>query len=134
MAIALQPFSLDRMLYAVEKVRERLLRVTRILRDANVLYAVAGGNAVAVWVTRTDEAAVRNTPNVDVLIRRVDLPAATAAMENAGFIYRHVSGVDLFLNGPNAKARDAVHLVFAGERVKPDEILPTPDVSDSEEA
>jgi hypothetical protein len=34
---------------AVEKVRERLLRVARILTDAKVDYAVVGGNAVAAW-------------------------------------------------------------------------------------
>ncbi len=134
MAITLQPFSLGRMVTAVERVRNRLLRTTETLRDANVPYAVVGGNAVAAWVTRVDEAAVRNTQDVDILIRRVDLPAATAAMENAGFIYRHVGGMDLFLDGPDAKARDAVHLVFAGEKVRPDETLPNPDVTDSETA
>ena len=133
-AIVLQPFSLDRMVSAVEKVRLRLLRATRVLRDAGVLYAVAGGNAVAVWVTRADEAAVRNTRDVDILIRRADLPAAIAALEAEGFVYRHAGGLDLFLDGPDAKARDAVHLVFAGEIVRPDEALPNPDVTDSEAA
>ena len=127
-------FSLDRMVSAVEKVRQRLLRATKALREAGVLYAVAGGNAVAVWVARVEEEAVRNTRDVDILLRRADLPAAIAAMEAAGFVYRHVGGIDLFLDGPDAKARDAVHLVFAGERVRPDEILPNPDVTDSEEA
>lgn len=132
--MVLQPFSLDRMVSAVEKVRQRLLRATKALRDAGALYAVVGGNAVAVWVARVEEEAVRNTRDVDVLIRRVDLPAVITALENAGFVYRHVSGIDLFLDGPDAKARDAVHLVFAGEKVRPDEILPNPDVTDSEAA
>lgn len=122
------------MVSAVEKVRQRLLRATKALRDAGALYAVVGGNAVAVWVARVEEEAVRNTRDVDVLIRRVDLPAVITALENAGFVYRHVSGIDLFLDGPDAKARDAVHLVFAGEKVRPDEILPNPDVTDSEAA
>ena len=40
----------------------------------------------------------------------------------------------MFLEGPGAKARDAVHIVFAGEMVKPDvDSLPAPDVSESEE-
>ena len=132
--MVLQPFSLDRMVSAVEKVRQRLLRATKALRDAGALYAVVGGNAVAVWVARVEEEAVRNTRDVDVLIRRVDLPAVITALENAGFVYRHVRGIDLFLDGPDAKARDAVHLVFAGEKVRPDEILPNPDVTDSEAA
>ena len=77
---------------------------------------------------------MRNTQDVDILIRRADLPAAKAALEQAGFIYRHTAGVDVFLDGPDAKARDAVHIVFAGEKVRPAEPLANPDVSDSEPA
>ena len=47
--------------------------------QAIVPYAVAGGNAVAAWVSRVDEAAVRNTQDVDILLRRSDLSAAIAA-------------------------------------------------------
>jgi hypothetical protein len=120
------------MIRAVEKVRERLERATRALDRAGVPYAVAGGNAVAAWVARVDEAAVRNTQDVDLLLRRDDLPAVTAALAGAGFVYRHVAGLDLFLDGPEAKARDAVHVVFAGEKVRPDYLLPAPDVTESE--
>jgi hypothetical protein len=122
------------MVRAVEKVRERLLRATMVLERAGIAYAVAGGNAVAVWVTRVDESAVRNTRDVDILIRRIDLDAVRAALEGAGFVYRHVASVDLFLDGPEAKARDAVHIVFAGEKVRPEEALPNPDVTESEQA
>jgi hypothetical protein len=128
------PFSLDRMVRAVEKVRDRLLRATAALERAGIAYAVAGGNAVAAWVTRVDEAAVRNTRDVDILIRRADLDAAKTALEGAGFVYRHAAGIDLFLDGPEAKARDAVHVVFAGEKVRPEEALPNPDVAESEPA
>ena len=124
--------SWERMIRAVEKVRERLLRATSALDKAGIAYAVAGGNAVAAWVSRVDEAAVRNTQDVDLLLRRSDLPAATAALAQAGFVYRHVAGIDLFLDGPQAKARDAVHVVFAGEKVRPEYLLPAPDVSEAE--
>lgn len=69
--------SWERMIRAVEKVRERLTRAVRALEAAGVPYAVVGGNAVAAWVARVDEAAVRNTQDVDLLLRRTDLPAAT---------------------------------------------------------
>ena len=128
------PFSLDRMVSAVEKVRERLLRATGALEQAEVAYAVVGGNAVAAWVTRVDEAAVRNTRDVDILLRRADLQAAITALESAGFVYRHVGALDIFLDGPDAKARDAVHIVFANEKVKPEELLPNPDVTETEMA
>ena len=105
---------------AVEKVRQRLLRAASALEQAGVPYAVVGGNAVAAWVSRVDEAAVRNTQDVDILIQRNDLPAAIEAMSKAGFIHRHAAGIDMLLDGPQAKARDAVHLVFAGEKVRPE--------------
>ena len=85
--VLLGPFSLDRAVSAVEKVRERLLHATAALENAGLAYAVAGGNAVAAWVTRVDEAAVRNTRDVDILLRRADLDAARIALENAGFVY-----------------------------------------------
>jgi hypothetical protein len=128
----LHPFSLDRMVRAVEKVRDRLLRATAALETAAVPYAVIGGNAVAAWVARVDEAAVRNTQDVDILLRRADLPGARTALENAGFIYRHAAGIDMFLDGPTAKARDAVHVLYANEKVRPEYLLPTPDVTEVE--
>ena len=134
MPIAWGPFSLDRMESAVEKVRQRLLKAAGALRTANVPYAVAGGNAVALWVSRVDEAAVRNTQDVDILIRRSDFAAAKAAMEAAGFAYRHVAGIDVFLDDPSAKPRQGVHLVFAKEQVRPHEPAANPDVSESEDA
>jgi len=125
--------SWERMSNAVEKVRQRLLRAARALEQAKVPYAVAGGNAVAAWVSRVDEAAVRNTQDVDIILRRSDLPAARTALEQAGFVYRHVAGMDMFLDGPDAKARDAVHVVFAAEKVRAEYAAPVPDVSESEE-
>jgi len=134
MTIAIGPFSLERIVSAVEKVRQRLLRAAAALRAADVPYAVAGGNAVALWVSRVDEAAVRNTQDVDVLVRREDFGAARAALESAGFVHRRVAGIDVFLDGPGAKAREAVHIVFANEKVRPQEPLPNPDVGESEDA
>lgn len=120
------------MIRAVEKVRERLLRAAAALEAAAVPYAATGGNAVAAWVSRVDEAAVRNTRDVDVLIRRADFDRARAALESAGFAYRHSAGIDMFLDGPGATARDALHVVFAGEKVRPEYVLPAADVAESE--
>jgi putative nucleotidyltransferase-like protein len=124
--------SLERMVRAVEKVRDRLLRAAKALEAAKIPYAVAGGNAVAAWVARVDEAAVRNTQDVDILLRRGDLEAAKAAMAKAGFVYRHVKSIDMFMDGPDAKARDAVHVVFAKEKVRSDYLLPAPEVTEAE--
>jgi hypothetical protein len=97
-----------------------------------VLYAVAGGNAVATWVARVDEAAVRNTQDVDLLLRRSDLDAVSAALAPAGFLRRHARGIDMFLDGPKAKARDAVHVVFAGEKVREEYTEPAPQITESQ--
>jgi hypothetical protein len=51
-------------------------------------------------------------------------------LETAGFIYRHSAGVTMFLDGPGAKARDAVHVVFAGEKVRKDYPEPVPSIDE----
>ena len=125
---------------AVENVRRRLLRASAALEADHVPYAVTGGNAVAAWVSRIDEAAVRNTRDVDILLRREDLPAAITALRKAGFVHRRISSLgkagtlDVFLDGPDAKPRDAVHVVFANERVREDNELPAADVDECESA
>jgi hypothetical protein len=120
------------MIRAVEKVRARLDRAVAALAGADIPYAVAGGNAVAAWVSRVDEAAVRNTQDVDVVLRRADLDRAKTALGAAGFVFRHVKSVDMFLDGPNAKARDAIHIVYAGEKISPDYVAPAPDVTEAD--
>lgn len=113
---------------AVQKVKERLERVAKALDAANIPYAVVGGNAVQIWVAQVDEAAVRNTRDVDIILDRDRLDDAIAALEPAGFAYRHVKSVDMFLDlrEEPPKARDAVHVVFAGEKVRPDYAEPVP--------
>lgn len=132
--IPLQPLTWERMIRAVEKVRARLDRAVAALAAAGIPYAVAGGNAVAAWVSRVDEAAVRNTQDVDILLRREDLEATKAALESAGFVFRHVKSIDMFLDGPGAKARDAIHVVFAREKVAADNLAAAPDVTEVDTA
>ena len=103
-------------------------RAAAALEAAGVPYAIAGGNAVAEWVGRVDEAAVRNTRDVDILLRRADLPAAIVALEAVGFVYRQTASIDMFLDGPGAKDRAAVHIVFANEKVRAESLCPAPDV------
>jgi hypothetical protein len=122
------------MIEAVEAVRERALRATAALRDAGIPYAVAGGNAVAAWVARVDRAAVRNTQDVDILVRRSDFDAVRTALESVGFIYHRVMNVDCFIDGPDGSPRDAVHLLYAGERVRPDYVTPSANVNEVTQA
>ncbi len=94
-------------------VKVRLRRVTAALEAAELAYAVIDDNAVAEWVGRVDRSAVRFSQDVTLLIRRVDLEAVKSALEPVGFLYRHSSSIDIFLDRPEASARDAVHIVFA---------------------
>jgi len=117
---------------AVEKVKERLRRVTNALNAAGVPYAVIGGNAVQHWVAQVDESVVRNTRDVDIILNESDLDRAIVALEEVGFIYPRAAGVSMFLDGPAAKARDAVHVVFAGKKVREEYPEPVPNIDDYE--
>lgn len=125
------------MAQAIEEVKNRLERAAAALGLLGVPYAVVGGNAVAAWVSRVDVAAVRNTRDVDILLRREDADRARTALEAAGFIHRRVASLgkaaamDVFLDGPDAKVRDAVHILWARERAVPDAIEPTPPLGDT---
>jgi hypothetical protein len=122
--------ALDRMERAVEKVRNRLLRATGALEAAQIPYAVIGGNAVMAWVEQVDESAVRATQDVGLAIRRADLERVKTALASVGFVYRRAAGIEMFLDGPDAKARDAVHVIFSGEKVREEYVAAVPDVDE----
>jgi hypothetical protein len=109
---------LDRMVLAVEKVRERLQRSTAALDAAGIPYAVVGGNAVAAWISKVDPGAARNTVDVDLMVNRSDLERVKAVLAASGFVHYELMDVHMFLDGPDGRPRDAVHLLFAGEKVK----------------
>lgn len=132
MSVELRDFSWQRMIEAVQAVRERALRATAALERAGIPYAVAGGNAVAAWVSRVDRAAVRNTQDVDILVRRSDFEAIKAALESVGFVHATVMDVTCFIDGPTGSPRDAIHLLYAGEKVRESYPLPTADVAERE--
>ena len=103
MTVPIGPISLERMVRAVERVREQLARATAALEQAGIPYP---WSVVMPWPRglRVDEAAVRTTQDVNILIRQPDLEAVKTALGNIGFVYRHAAGFDLFLDGPAAKA------------------------------
>ena len=120
------------MVSAVEAVRERAARAASALTAAGIPYVIIGGHAVASWVARVDAEAVRNTKDVDLLIRRADFDRVVRALEAVGFVHQYVSGVELFLDGPHGSVRSAVHVLFSGEKVRPDDPEASPDVAESE--
>ncbi|HRQ71416.1 MAG TPA: hypothetical protein PLU35_00130 [Phycisphaerales bacterium] len=117
---------------AVERVERRLRRVTAALDGAGVPYAVVGGNAVAAWVGRVDPSATRATKDVDLLVRRADLDRVAVAIEGLGFKRLDLRGLVLFIDPDEPSKRAGVHLVWAGERVRPSYAAPAPGVDESE--
>jgi hypothetical protein len=117
---------------ALDEVTARLERFTKALEEAAVPYALVGGQAVALWVATRDPAAVRTTKDVDVLLRREDLARARGAALAIGMDYFEVVGVGMFLERLDPNPRKAVHLIWAGEKVRPEYALPAPGIDERE--
>jgi len=115
---------------ALDDVADRLQRITAALASARVSYALVGGQAVALWVATKEPAAVRTTKDVDLLLRRSDLPQARAAARVAGMDYFETMGVGMFLDQRDPNPRRAVHIVWAGELVRPGDTVPAPHIED----
>ncbi len=124
------PFVFDRMFGAVEKVRERLERACRALEESQVPYAVIGGHAVAAWVATIDDGAVRNTQDVDLLLREEDLSRAEDALLRVGFHRDAAMGITVFLDGPDGKPSQGIHVLLAGRKVRESYATPAPDTDD----
>src|SRR5438128_4651276 len=130
MIIARSPSLWERYVMALDEVTERLERITKALESASVAYALVGGQAVALWVATKDPAAVRTTKDVDILLRREDLPRARSAALAAHMDYFEVLGVGMFLEQSDPNPRRAVHLLWAGEKVRPEYPLPSPGIDE----
>ncbi len=117
---------------AVDRVEERLRKVTAALDAAGVQYAVVGGNAVAAWVGRVDPSATRATKDVDLLVRRSDVDRVTAAITALGFRREDLRDLVLFTDPHEPSRKAGVHLVWAAERIRPSYTVPSPDVTEAE--
>jgi len=120
----------EKHIMALDDVTRRLERITESLDKAGVPFALVGGQAVAMWVATIDPAAVRTTKDVDILLRREDLPGARKAALAAGMEYFEVLGVGMFLEAGDQNPRRAVHLVWAAEKVRAEHPLPAPAIEE----
>jgi hypothetical protein len=116
---------------AIERVQERLRSVTAALDAAGVRYAVVGGNAVAAWVGRVDAGATRATKDVDLLVRRQDVPQITAVITELGFAREDLRDLVIFLDPQEPSRRSGVHLVWAGEKIRPSYSVASPSVDEA---
>jgi hypothetical protein len=105
-------------------------RVCRVLGEAGIEYRVVGGLAVFFHVGSRDPLAARLTKDVDLAVDRADLPRITESVRSLGLEYRHVAGVDMLVDAKAPKARSGIHLLFAGEKVRPNDLEPVPGFSE----
>lgn len=94
-------------------------RVDRAFRAAGLDYRVVGGLAAYLYVEEAEPDAGRLTRDIDIVVRRKDLEKIAAAAASAGLEYRHVAGVDMLAQTGEPSARRAVHMIFTGEKVRP---------------
>jgi hypothetical protein len=128
----LRPPNFEVQAMAVDRVTKLLRSTTEALDAAGIEYAVVGGNAVAAWVATVDEDAIRATKDVDVLVRRSDLPAIGAALLPLGLVPVEVLGVQMFVDRENPSPKSGLHLVIAGELIRPHYAHPAPDPGEVE--
>jgi hypothetical protein len=110
----------------LEQLTAAAERVCRVLGEAGIEYRIVGGLAVLFHVESRDPLAARLTKDVDLAVDRADLPRTAEAVGGLGLEYRHVAGVDMRVDTKSPKARTGIHLLFAGEKVRPQDLEPVP--------
>ena len=95
-----------------------LQKLSLPLEEAGVPHELVGGLAVFLHVENADSTHSSLTRDIDIMIRREDMGRVVAIAEEHGFRFRHSAGWDILLYGETNSARNAVHLLFSGERVK----------------
>ena len=114
----------------VEHLFDLAQLVEKIFSAAGLEYRVIGGLAVYLYVEDAEPDAGRLTRDIDIVVRRQDLTRIAEAAKGFGLEHRHVAGIDMLVQAGGASARRAVHLVFAGEKVRPHYSEPVPGISE----
>ena len=104
----------------VERLFDLAGRVDAAFTAAGLEYRVVGGLAAYLYVEEAGPDAGRLTRDIDIIVRRDDLERIVHAVESFGLQYRHVAGADMLVQAGESTARRAVHLIFSGEKVKPE--------------
>jgi|GEM_PF-3680995 len=105
---------------AQQQIYNRLAKIADIFADIKAEYAVIGGNAVIVWM-RAKQMDSRTTRDVDLMLRKEDLPGIRFALEKKGYEFIKTGGMSLFFDtteGVERKVQNGIHLVFCGEKIK----------------
>jgi hypothetical protein len=113
---------------AIRRVERLLKKVTTALNERRRALRGGGGYAVAAWVASVDEEAIRFTNDVDILARRTDFPALSAALRNVGLDEAEVLGVTMFVDRKHPSPMSGVQVVFANEKIRAHYTQAAPDL------
>jgi len=106
-----------------------LHKITDTLTAEGIPHELIGGLAVLVHVEEADPTHSVLTRDVDLMVRREDLERIQHAAAKNGFRFRHTTGLDMLLYGDADSARNAVHLIFSGEKVRSNQANPNPPIA-----
>ena len=106
-----------------------LHRIAGTLEAGHIPYEVVGDLAVLIHVEEASPEHSSLTRDVDLMVRREDLDRTKEIVARNGFRFRHVAGVDMLICGEADSAKNAVHLVFSDEKIRPDHLAPTPSIA-----
>jgi hypothetical protein len=112
----------------LEQLFDLAQRVEAAFAAAGLDYRVVGGLATYLYVEEAEPDAGRLTKDIDIAVRREDLPAIAKAVQTVGLEYRQVAGIDMLIQTGQPSARRAVHLLFTGEKVRPEYPAANPDL------
>lgn len=105
-----------------------LHKIADPLMAENVPHELIGGLAVLVHVEAADPTHSTLTRDVDLMILRSDLEHVKEIASQHGFRFRHSAGLDMLLYSETDSARNAVHLIFSGEKTGPNQATPNPPI------
>jgi len=108
-------------------------RIRAAFSAAGIEYRVVGGLAAYLYVEEVAPDAGRLTKDIDIVVRREDLPRIADAVKGFGLEYRHAAGVDMLAQSGQPSARRAVHMIFAGEKVRNEYLEPVPELGPGRE-
>lgn len=111
---------------AMYNLIDELDQIVKVLSQAAVPFAVIGGMAVNAHLVSCQQGSrAFVTRDIDLLVQRSDLPKIVQAAEAAGYNAKKIMGGYMLIR-PGQQPGEAVHLVFAGERSRSDNLFPHP--------
>jgi hypothetical protein len=111
---------------AMYNLVDELDQIVKLMTQAKVAFEVIGGMAVNAHLVACEQGSrAFVTRDIDLLVQRSDLPTIVEAAEAAGYTARKIVGGHMLIR-PGQQPGEAVHLVFAGERSRSDNLLPHP--------